>query len=158
MSFGSQPTAEHVAAGHDLHGRNVIVTGGTSGLGEETARALAGAGATVVVTGRDPAKGQAAAARLRQPSGHPAIKFEVLDLGSLASVNAFADLFLATGRPLHLLFTLIGLKVLGVLQWPWWLILLPVWGSLGWTTPAGFRIRWLRGAAGRCRARGGVLR
>ena len=57
MSSGSQPTAGQVAAGHDLHGRNVIVTGGTHGLDAETARVLAGAGAAVVVTGRDPAKG-----------------------------------------------------------------------------------------------------
>ena len=41
-------TAGHVAAGHNLHGRNVIVTGGTHGLDAETARVLAGAGAAVV--------------------------------------------------------------------------------------------------------------
>jgi NAD(P)-dependent dehydrogenase (short-subunit alcohol dehydrogenase family) len=109
MSFGSQPTAGHVAAGHDLHGRNVIVTGGTSGLGAETARVLAGAGAAVVVTGRDPANGQAAAARLRETTGNPAVESGVLDLGSLASVNDFAGRFLATGRPLHLLINNAGI-------------------------------------------------
>lgn len=45
-------TASEVASGHDLNGMNVIVTGGTSGLGAETARVLAAAGARVVAAGR----------------------------------------------------------------------------------------------------------
>lgn len=109
MSFGSQTTAAEVAAGHDLRGRNVIVTGGTSGLGAETARVLAGAGATVLLTGRDRAKGEAAAARVRQATGNQDVTSGVLDLGSLASVAAFAARFLAAGRPLHLLINNAGI-------------------------------------------------
>lgn len=85
MPSTHQPTAESIAAGHDLPGYNVIVTGGTSGLGAETTRVLAGAGAAVVMTGRDPVRGDAAAARLRATTGNPDIGYARLDLGSLAA-------------------------------------------------------------------------
>jgi short chain dehydrogenase len=94
---GSHSTAAQVAAGHNLRGRNAIVTGGTAGLGAETARVLASAGATVILAGRDRPKGEAAAARLRQATrNQAAVEFSLLDLGSLASVAAFAERFLAT--------------------------------------------------------------
>ena len=72
-------------------GRTAIVTGATGGLGFECALALAGAGGTVLVTGRNAGKGQDALARIRQT--HPAAKvtFGLLDLASLDSVAAFTD-------------------------------------------------------------------
>jgi NAD(P)-dependent dehydrogenase (short-subunit alcohol dehydrogenase family) len=74
-------------------GRVAVITGATGGLGYETALALAGAGAQVVLTGRNPAKGAAALEHIR--AVHPAadIGYDTLDLGSLASVQDFAERF-----------------------------------------------------------------
>src|SRR5690242_19803495 len=76
-------------------GKLAVITGATGGLGYETALALAGAGATVVLTGRNADKGADALARIR--AAHPGadISFEMLDLGSLRSVEAFAQSFAA---------------------------------------------------------------
>ena len=95
-------TAEQVAAGRRLDGRNVLVTGGTSGLGAETARVLASIGARVTVTGRDRSRGETVAAALSHPDGPPA-RFARLDLGSLSSVREFAARYCASGMPLHIL-------------------------------------------------------
>jgi len=84
------PTASEVVSGHDLTGMNVIVTGGTSGLGAETVRVLAAAGARVVAAGR-----RRGAAELPASA-----EFEELDLASLTSVGAFVRRW---NRPLHLL-------------------------------------------------------
>ena len=83
-------------------GRYAIVTG-TGGLGYETAVALAGAGASVLVAGRNAAKGAEALARIR--AAHPAaeVAFEPLDLASLADIAAFALRTQAAGRPIDLL-------------------------------------------------------
>ncbi|WP_445182416.1 SDR family NAD(P)-dependent oxidoreductase [Pseudonocardia sp. Cha107L01] len=56
--FGFASTAAEVAAGVDLTGRRAVVTGGASGIGVETARALAGAGAEVTLAVRDAAAGE----------------------------------------------------------------------------------------------------
>jgi len=69
-------------------GRSIVVTG-TGGLGYETALALAGAGADVIVAGRNPAKGAEAVAKIRQASPGATISFEVLDLADLRSISAF---------------------------------------------------------------------
>lgn len=103
MEFGKESAAADVVAGHDLHGRDVLVTGGSSGIGVETARALAAAGARVLITGRDVDKGQAVMARLRVDTGNPAIEFERLELGQLSDVARFVERFRATNRPLSLL-------------------------------------------------------
>jgi NAD(P)-dependent dehydrogenase (short-subunit alcohol dehydrogenase family) len=74
-------------------GRVAVITGATGGLGYETALALAGAGARVVLTGRNPAKGEAALAHIR--AAHPGadIRYDTLDLASLASIQDFAERF-----------------------------------------------------------------
>jgi len=74
-------------------GRLAVITGATGGLGYQTALALAGAGAQVVLTGRNPAKGAAALERIRAAHPGAAICYETLDLGSLASVRHFAERF-----------------------------------------------------------------
>ncbi|HET7719396.1 MAG TPA: SDR family NAD(P)-dependent oxidoreductase, partial [Acidimicrobiales bacterium] len=76
----------------DLTGRLAVVTGGYSGLGLETTRALTEAGARVVVPARRPAVAQEAVA------GIDGVEVDELDLGDLDSVRAFADRFLASGR------------------------------------------------------------
>ncbi|WP_035553928.1 SDR family oxidoreductase [Burkholderia sp. 9120] len=84
-------------------GRLAVITGATGGLGFETALALAGAGAEVVLTGRNEQKGQAALDAIR--ARHPAasIRYTHLDLASLASVRQFADQFASGHAALDLL-------------------------------------------------------
>jgi NAD(P)-dependent dehydrogenase (short-subunit alcohol dehydrogenase family) len=84
-------------------GRLAVVTGATGGLGYETALALAAAGAEVVLAGRNDAKGAHALARLRAAHPSATVRFERLDLASLASVAAFAETLLAVGRGIDLL-------------------------------------------------------
>ena len=103
MSYDKNSTAAQVIAGHDLTGTDAVVTGGARGLGAETARVLAAAGARVVLAGRDQARGEAAAAQMRAGTGNRGVEFRGLDLGSLASVREFAAGYLSAARPLHLL-------------------------------------------------------
>jgi NAD(P)-dependent dehydrogenase (short-subunit alcohol dehydrogenase family) len=74
-----------------LKGRIYVVTGGTSGLGYEDAKALAAAGAQVVVAARDPAeRGNEIVARIVKETPGASIQYEAFDLGNLASVRALA--------------------------------------------------------------------
>jgi NAD(P)-dependent dehydrogenase (short-subunit alcohol dehydrogenase family) len=93
--FGYRSTAAEVLEGIDLSGRLAIVTGGYSGLGIETTKALAGAGAHVVVPARRPD-----AAREALGEG---VEVDALDLGDLDSVRAFAERFLGSGRTVDIL-------------------------------------------------------
>ena len=101
--FGADTTADDTLDGLDLTGRVILVTGGSSGLGQETARALAAKGAHVILTARDVPKGEAVAAGIRSSTGNPAVEVGELELGSLASVRAFAEWFLARHDTLHVL-------------------------------------------------------
>ncbi|HEY8966567.1 MAG TPA: oxidoreductase [Candidatus Methylacidiphilales bacterium] len=95
--FGAATAAAEVIRGIDLSGKTAIVTGGYAGIGLETARVLAGAGASVIVPVRNPGKAQA---NLRGLAG---VETASLDLLDPASIDAFAASFLASGRPLPLL-------------------------------------------------------
>jgi NAD(P)-dependent dehydrogenase (short-subunit alcohol dehydrogenase family) len=95
--FTAAHTALNVVEGIDLSGRTAIVTGGHSGVGLETTRALRAAGARVVVPVRDPAKGRA---RLADIEG---VEVEQLDLTEPESVDGFAGRFVSSGSPLHIL-------------------------------------------------------
>jgi NAD(P)-dependent dehydrogenase (short-subunit alcohol dehydrogenase family) len=99
--FGARTTATEVLAGLDLSGRVAIVTGGYSGLGLETTRALAAAGAHVVVPARRPDRAREALAGLAGGSGSAEV--DELDLGDLESVRGFAERFLASGRDLDIM-------------------------------------------------------
>ena len=99
--FGSTTTAAEVIDGIDLTGALAIVTGGYSGIGLETTRVLAGAGAHVVVPARRPDEARTALA--------DDVEVDRLDLGDLESVRAFADRFLATGRGIDLLVNSAGI-------------------------------------------------
>jgi len=79
-----------VVAGRDLHGETVIVTGGASGIGVETVRALAEGGADVVIAARRPDLAQAVIAGI-DSTAPGRTRFEMLDLGDLASVRQFAE-------------------------------------------------------------------
>jgi NAD(P)-dependent dehydrogenase (short-subunit alcohol dehydrogenase family) len=99
-SYGATSTTDDVLAGQDLSGRRVLVTGMSSGLGIETARALAAHGAYVVGTARDLAKAEAATAIVREAAANGGgFELAELELGSLASVRAFADQLLSHGQP-----------------------------------------------------------
>lgn len=90
--FGATSTAADVVDGIDLTGKLAIVTGGYSGLGLETTRALTSAGAHVVVPARRPSAAQEALA------GMESVEVGTLDLSDLGSVRGFAERFLDTGR------------------------------------------------------------
>ena len=84
-------------------GKLAVVTGATGGLGYETALALAGAGAEVLVTGRNTEKGRVAIDRINRAVPSAKVRFEMLDLASLRSVRAFAAKMVANGQPVDLL-------------------------------------------------------
>ncbi|MGB2388655.1 MAG: SDR family NAD(P)-dependent oxidoreductase, partial [Henriciella sp.] len=96
--FGAKSTAAEVVSGIDLTGRHAIVTGGYSGIGLETVRALAGAGASVTVPAR---RVDVAERALADIAGD--ISVRSMDLGDLKSVRAFADEYVSSGRPLDIL-------------------------------------------------------
>lgn len=92
--FGARSTADEVLAGIDLTGTLALVTGGYSGIGLETTRSLVKAGAHVLVPARRPDVAKEAL------EGVPGVEIDQLDLADLASVQAYAERFLATGRGL----------------------------------------------------------
>jgi NAD(P)-dependent dehydrogenase (short-subunit alcohol dehydrogenase family) len=90
--FGATSTAAEILAGIDLTDKLAIVTGGYSGLGLETTRALTDAGAHVVVPARRRATAEAALTDIKN------VEIDELDLGNQDSVRAFAERFLGSGR------------------------------------------------------------
>ncbi|MFD7180696.1 SDR family NAD(P)-dependent oxidoreductase [Streptomyces sp. NPDC059904] len=101
--FGARSTADDVLEGIDLTGRLALVTGGYSGIGIETTRALTKAGARVVVPARRVGAAQ------ENLAGIDGVEVAELDLGDLDSVRAFAAGFLATGRPLDIVIDSAGI-------------------------------------------------
>ncbi len=91
-----------------MQGKIVLITGGNSGIGKETAVALAQVGATVAFTSRDPKKGEAAAADIRERSGAD-VALLSLDLASFASIRACAAAFLERYEKLDVLINNAGL-------------------------------------------------
>jgi len=99
--FGATATTEDVLSGVNLHGKRILVTGVSAGLGVETARSLAAHGARVVGTARDLSKAEAATAQVRSDAAANGGSFELvaLDLASLNSVRDCADKLLANSEP-----------------------------------------------------------
>lgn len=100
---GAERTTDEVIRGVDLSGRNALVTGASSGLGAETARALASVGAAVTLAARNTKKLEGVAEQIRSSTGNAAVDVTALDLTDLDSVRGCAKAWLATERPLHLL-------------------------------------------------------
>jgi NAD(P)-dependent dehydrogenase (short-subunit alcohol dehydrogenase family) len=101
--FNATSTTSEVIKGIDLSGKIAIVTGGNTGIGLETTKTLAAAGATVIVPARDLEKA-------KQNLHHiDNVELEVMDLMNPDSIDAFAQKFLASGRPLHLLINNAGI-------------------------------------------------
>jgi NAD(P)-dependent dehydrogenase (short-subunit alcohol dehydrogenase family) len=88
-NFGATSTALDVVHGIDLGGHSAVVTGASSGIGVETARALAAAGASVTLAVRDVTAGARTAAAIRSSTGN-SVRVAHLDLADLASVRSFA--------------------------------------------------------------------
>jgi NAD(P)-dependent dehydrogenase (short-subunit alcohol dehydrogenase family) len=88
--FGFSSTADEVMRGVDLRGKRAIVTGGASGIGLETTRALANAGASVVVAARRPGDAAPVIESLCRETENPGISVAHLDLDDLDSVKRFA--------------------------------------------------------------------
>ena len=84
--YGATTTADEILEGVDLAGRRAIVTGGASGLGYETARALASAGADVTIATRNFDAASRAAAEIKTTTANPNVRPEPLDLADLASI------------------------------------------------------------------------
>lgn len=108
-TLGKRSTAEQALRGISLDGKRAIVTGASSGLGQETARVLALAGAEVTLAVRDVAAGEAVAAKLRALQPDAKLVVRKLDLSDLGSVRRFADARLAEGGPLDLLINNAGI-------------------------------------------------
>ena len=87
--FGAESTAAEVVEGIDLSGKRAIVTGAASGIGIETARALAGAGAAVTIAVRKTADGERVAADIRSSTGNDQVAVQSLELTDRASIDAF---------------------------------------------------------------------
>jgi len=95
--FNAKSTAAEVIKNIDMVGKIAIVTGGNTGIGLETAKTLAKAGMSVIVPARDVQKAR------KNLEGIANVEIEKMDLMDTASIDAFAEKFLASDRPLHLL-------------------------------------------------------
>ena len=98
--YGMRTDANDIIKDVNLDGKRALITGAASGIGIETARALALAGADVTIAVRNVEAGQKVAADLVAASGNPNIHVMALDLSDLASVEALAR---AWQGPLHIL-------------------------------------------------------
>ncbi|KAG6518628.1 short-chain dehydrogenase TIC 32 B, chloroplastic-like [Zingiber officinale] len=101
--FGSRSTAEQVTDGIDAFGRTVIITGGSSGIGVETARVMALHGAHVIIGARNLEAADSVKQGILQNTPSAKIDIIELELSSQKSVRAFAGKFLAMNLPLNIL-------------------------------------------------------
>ena len=111
--FGAKSTADEVAQGVDLSGKRAIVTGGSSGIGKETARVLARIGADVTLAVRNTEAGEQAATDMIATTGNPQVHVAALDLSNLASVDAFVR---SWEGPLHVLVNNAGIMAVPELE------------------------------------------
>jgi NAD(P)-dependent dehydrogenase (short-subunit alcohol dehydrogenase family) len=89
-------------------GRTCLVTGGTSGVGFATASGLAALGASVLLVGRDPARGKAALEEIRRKSGNPDVEFISADLSTRSSIRRLASAVGEERGALHVLVNAAG--------------------------------------------------
>jgi NAD(P)-dependent dehydrogenase (short-subunit alcohol dehydrogenase family) len=101
--FDATSTTSDVIKGIDLKEKIVIVTGGNTGIGLETTKTLANAGATVIVPARDVEKAK------KNLEGIKNVEIEIMDIMNPDSIDAFAEKFLLSNKPLHLLINNAGI-------------------------------------------------
>jgi NAD(P)-dependent dehydrogenase (short-subunit alcohol dehydrogenase family) len=111
--FDFSSTAADVITGIDLSGRRAVVTGGGSGIGIETARTLAGAGADVTLAVRRPGAAEMAASDINAAIGSTRVRVAALDVADQDSVDAFVRTWRG---PLHLLINNAGVMALPALE------------------------------------------
>ncbi len=113
---GFDTTTDDLIQGVDLQGRQVVITGASSGLGVETARALASCGADVLMVARDPTKLDAAVAQVQAAVPAARLDSALLDLADLESVRAGAADILAGYPVIHLLINNAGVMACPLLR------------------------------------------
>jgi len=113
LPFGFSTTASEVLSEIDLTGKTMIVTGGASGIGIETVKSLAAAGASVTIAARRPGAAEEVAQVLRAETGNSKIDVRALDLSDLKSVRSFVTDW---DKPLHALVNNAGIMALPELQ------------------------------------------
>ncbi|WP_293942709.1 MULTISPECIES: SDR family NAD(P)-dependent oxidoreductase [unclassified Sphingobacterium] len=101
--FNAKSTATEVIGGISLTGKIAIVTGGNTGIGLETVKVLAAAGAIVIVPARDVEKAK------KNLQGIPNVEIEAMDLSQPDTIDEFTEKFLSSARPLHLLINNAGM-------------------------------------------------
>lgn len=101
--YSADTTVDEILDGVDLGGRNIVITGGYSGVGLALTRDLTAHGASVTVPARRPDHARS------ELSGVPRVEVGELDLGSLDSVRRFTENYLSSGKPLHTLINCAGI-------------------------------------------------
>jgi NAD(P)-dependent dehydrogenase (short-subunit alcohol dehydrogenase family) len=113
--YSAETTADEIVNGLDLTGQRMIVTGGASGIGAETATSLARTGAEVTLAVRDAEAGDRVAAQITAATGNKQVLVAPLDLADRASVRSFAS---GWGGPLHVLVNNAGLMAAPLMRTP----------------------------------------
>jgi NAD(P)-dependent dehydrogenase (short-subunit alcohol dehydrogenase family) len=111
--FNEHTTADEVLDGVSLSGRSALITGGSSGIGLETARSLARAGATVTIAVRNPDAGARAAKEINETTGNDDVRVQELDLLSVSSISSFSRRW---NSPLHMLVLNAGVMAVPTLE------------------------------------------
>jgi NAD(P)-dependent dehydrogenase (short-subunit alcohol dehydrogenase family) len=107
--FNSRSTATEVLSGVDLSGQTALITGASSGIGVDTAQALAAAGAALILPVRSVEKGEAVAAGIRAAVPGASVRVASMDLGDYASIQRFAAGLADEGKALNLLINNAGI-------------------------------------------------
>jgi NAD(P)-dependent dehydrogenase (short-subunit alcohol dehydrogenase family) len=134
--FGRHSTAEEVIAGIDLTGRRIVVTGASSGIGIETARVLALAGAEVTLAVRNVDGGQRVATAISESTDNPNVRPVALNLSNRGSIRKFVDQWQG---PLHLLINNAGVMASPLKARP--RAGTPNWPPTTWVTSLSFCAR-----------------
>lgn len=109
LDYGANTTTGDVLQGHDLTGRHFMVTGASSGLGEESSRALSNAGATVTMLARNTEKLDKAIERIRSNVPSADLRVGIVDLADLASIRSYAAEFLEMDTAIDVLINNAGI-------------------------------------------------